>query len=143
MSYKIDSIEMSDDLFARIERARILKKEGCNCSQCVAMAFGDRLGLEAHDIARMSVGFGGGLGGLRQVCGALSGLSMVLGGLRYGVPADRQAVYTEVRQCCSEFSEMNGSCICGELLAMHDKTCMERIEDAVAILHRHLSGAAE
>ena len=134
---------MNESLAARIKRARILKKEGRNCSQCVAMAFGDLLGLEAHDIARLSVGFGGGLGGQRQVCGALSGLSMVLGGLRYGAPADKQAVYAEIRQCCSEFSEINGSCICGELLAMRDKTCMERIEDAVTILHRHLSAAAE
>lgn len=134
---------MNDDLSARIERARALKKEGYNCSQCVAMAFGDLLGLGAHDIARMSVGFGGGLGGQRQMCGALSGLSMVLGGLRYGIPADKRTVYAEIRSCCSEFSEMNGSCICGELLSMHDKTCMERIEDAVAILHRHLSGDAE
>jgi len=134
---------MKDDLSARIQQARTLKREGCNCSQCVAMAFGDRLGIGAHDIARISVGFGGGLGGQRQMCGALSGLAVVLGGVRYGAPADRQAVYAEIRQCCSEFSAINGSCLCGELLSMHDKTCMERIEDAVSILYRHLFEGAE
>lgn len=131
------------DLSARIERARKLKKEGFNCSQCVTMAFGDLLDLPERDLARLSVGFGGGLGGQRQICGALSGLSVVLGGLRYASVADKSAVYGEIRRCCSEFSDRNGSCICGELLAMGGKNCMERIEDAVAVLHRHLSGETE
>ena len=107
------------------------------------MAFGDLLDLPECDLARLSVGFGGGLGGQRQICGALSGLSVVLGGLRYASVADKSAVYAEIRRCCSEFSDKNGSCICGELLAMGGKTCMERIEDAVTVLHRHLSGETE
>ena len=56
---------------------------GYNCAQAVAVAFRDVTGLSEEFSARMAVSFGGGLGRLREVCGAVSGMALVAG-LLYG-----------------------------------------------------------
>ena len=94
---------------------------GCNCAQAVVVAFCDLTGLE-HDFAkRMSCGFGGGVGRQREVCGAVSGMVMVLDML-YGYtdpgPGDcrKKAYYELVQQLCGQFRQETGSIICRELL---------------------------
>ena len=61
------------------ERAKALFLEGYNCAQAVFCAFTDVTGLDMTTAARLSSSFGGGLGRLREVCGAVSAASMVLG----------------------------------------------------------------
>ena len=101
-------------------------KRGCNCAQSVLLAFGDVTGLEDETALRLSSSFGGGLGRLREVCGAVSGGAMVLGLLRgYADPGDREgkkAHYVLVREFAERFREQNGSIICRELLAGVPKT---------------------
>lgn len=70
----------------RINRARQLHKEGYNCSQCVFMVFDDVHGMDSDVAARVSSGFGGGVGGQRQVCGTISGMTMVLGMTKFSQP---------------------------------------------------------
>ena len=53
-------------------------REGYNCAQSVLLAFGDVTGLDENTAAMLSSSFGGGLGRMREVCGAVSGAAMVL-----------------------------------------------------------------
>ena len=104
----------------RSERAIELFLNGCNCAQAVFAAFADLIPME-HDLAlRLSSSFGGGLGRQREVCGAVSGMCMVLGAL-YGYDdlADHAAKtehYTLVQSLCGEFRNRYGSIVCRDLL---------------------------
>ena len=64
------------------EKARALFYEGYNCSQAVVCAFEDVTGIDIKTSARLSSSFGGGMGRLREVCGAVSGAFLILGILR-------------------------------------------------------------
>ena len=93
---------------------------GYNCAQAVAVAFCDLTGLEEKQAAKMASAFGGGMGRLREVCGAVSGMLLVLGILDgYDDPtndAAKKALYSRVQALAREFREENGSIICRELL---------------------------
>lgn len=115
--------------------ARELRKEGRNCCQCVAMAFDDVTGLDKELVARMTEGFGSGFGGRQDVCGTLSGSTMICG-MAYDLP--RKDVYGKVKAVMSEFEGLEGSCICRELKVPGRKPCLELITDAVEILHKQL-----
>ena len=65
------------------EKARNYFLDGYNCAQAVLLAFADDFGLEKNTAVMLSSSFGGGMGRLREVCGAVSGMFMVLG-LKYG-----------------------------------------------------------
>lgn len=130
---------MNHTLESRIERAKELHKSGYNCSQCVAMVFDDVTGLDSDTAARMSAGFGGGVGGQREVCGAVSGMAMVIGMCRYDTPACKPSLYKTVQEHCNEFRMANGSIVCGELLKPGRKPCISLIADAITIVHNHLS----
>ena len=106
------------------ERATALFQEGYNCAQAVFCAFADVTGLDLETSARLASSFGGGLGRLREVCGAVSGAAMVLGMAEgYADPKDAQAKkdhYARVRDFAARFREANGSIVCRELLAGGD-----------------------
>ena len=63
----------------RVQKAAELFLEGFNCSQSVFTAFCDRFGMDEETAKRVSAGLGGGVGRMREVCGAVSGAAMVLG----------------------------------------------------------------
>ena len=94
--------------------------DGYNCAQAVAVAFCDVTGLEEKATARMVSSFGGGMGRMREVCGAVSGMFFVLGTLYgYGDPTDdesKKRLYADVQALGAKFREANGSIICRELL---------------------------
>ena len=95
-------------------------KSGCNCCQAVVMAFAPELGLPEETLLRLSSSFGGGVGRMREICGAVSGMAIVLGLLRgYSDLQDKglkAAHYDRMQGLCSRFLEANGSLRCGELL---------------------------
>ena len=96
-------------------------REGYNCSQAVLLAFEDVTGLERDTAARLSSSFGGGLGRMREVCGAVSGAAMVLGLAKgYSDPGDaeqKRSHYHLIQEFASRFKEKNGSIICRALLS--------------------------
>jgi len=106
------------------QRAMELFKEGYNCSQSVFGAFCDELlGLDFETALRLSSSFGGGMGRLREVCGAVSGMFMVAG-MKYGYsdPIDKKAKaehYKLVQFLAHQFEKENGSIICRDLLGLH------------------------
>ena len=94
--------------------------QGYNCAQAVAVAFCDVTGLSPEFSAKMASSFGGGMGRMREVCGAVSGMLMVAGLLYgYGTPDDGQQKkehYALVQALAGSFREQMGSIICRELL---------------------------
>lgn len=103
---------------SRQEKAIEIFRQGYNCSQAVAMAFDDVVGIDKDTLAKMAVGLGGGVGRMREVCGTVSGMAMVLG-LIYGSSESdsKNTVYPYVQKACEKFKDENGSIVCRELLA--------------------------
>lgn len=97
--------------------------QGYNCAQAVLLAFGDLTKLDDAHAARLASSFGGGMGRMRETCGAVSGALMVLGLLSgYDEPEDREGKsrhYARVRDFADRFKTTTGggSIICRELLA--------------------------
>lgn len=120
----------------RITRARQLHKEGYNCAQCVVMVFDDIYDLDTDTAAKVSAGMGGGVGGQRQVCGTVSGMAMTLGLVQYASPADKATTYQAVKDCSNEFTSLNGTIVCSELLKPGRKPCIELIVDAITIIDK-------
>lgn len=111
-----------EEMERRIERAAALFKEGYNCAQSVVAAFADQYGFTREQALRMSASFGGGIGRMRETCGAACGLFM-LAGLETGVldAADREgkaANYALVQRLAAEFRRRNGALRCADLLGL-------------------------
>ncbi len=96
------------------EKGEALFKSGLNCAQAVIGAFAEDFGLDASLAAKISCGLGGGVGRQREVCGTVTGASLVLG-LKFG--EDKAVVYPYVAKFCERFKAECGSIVCRELLA--------------------------
>lgn len=143
------------------QRAVELFKEGFNCSQSVFAAFAHRFDIDEDTAKKISAGLGGGIGRLREVCGAVSGAAMVIGSLASateGADAEnKQKNYELVREFAKRFTEENGSIICRELLGLDEQTketakpesrtaeyykkrpCVELVECAAQILEEMIN----
>ena len=103
--------------------------KGCNCSQAIMLAFCDITGIDEKTALRLSSSFGGGMGRLREACGAFSGILMVAG-ILYGyddveTPELKIAHYKRVQELAARFKEATrggnaeeGSVVCRELLGL-------------------------
>ena len=111
---------------SRVQRATELFKQGFNCAQAVFVSCADLYGIKDEQLAlRLSASFGGGMGRMRLVCGAASGMFM-LAGLEKGsaTPHDNEgkmANYAFVQQLAGDFKAKYGSLICAELLGLAPK----------------------
>ena len=121
----IDAGVEAMDVSERGERARNNFLQGYNCSQSVVLAFEDVLvehGLDVHTVARLASPFGGGMGRMREVCGAVSGMIMVLGLVEgYDDPKAFRAkkeLYVRVQELAGVYRDENGSIVCRELLGL-------------------------
>ena len=104
------------------EKAKQNFLNGYNCAQAVALAYCDELKMEPELVAKLSSGFGGGIGRMREVCGSVSGAVVVLSYL-YGYSApkafnQKKELYQTVQEFCKAFENENGSIICRELLGL-------------------------
>ena len=95
-------------------------KHGYNCAQAVLLAFAKELNLEPEFALKLASSFGGGMGRLREVCGAVSAMFMVAGILKgYTEPADDEIKakhYALIQDLASEFKSKYNTIICRELL---------------------------
>ncbi len=150
---------------SRTEQAAALFLEGFNCSQSVFAAYADLFGMDRETALRVSASFGGGIGRMREVCGAANGMFLVAGMLTGSVEGKDQAAkrnnYEVVQRLAAEFQKENGGTyICRELLglnkdgkriALGDTTpearteeyykkrpCLKTIQGAAAIVERML-----
>lgn len=104
----------------REEKAAELFKKGYNCAQAVATAFCEETGLSEEQTAKLVSGFGGGMGRMREVCGAVSGMVFVLSALEgYSDPNEKDGkrdLYATIQRLADKFKEKEGSLICRDLL---------------------------
>ncbi len=117
----------------RGEKAKALFLEGYNCAQAVFGAFAEELGFDFSTAMKLSSGFGGGMGRLREVCGAVSGMFMVFD-MKYGYisPTDKDSkmtLYSHIQELARRFENENGSIICKELLGLSQKKSEPTPED--------------
>lgn len=98
----------------RAERAKALFLEGYNCAQAVVLAFAEDAGLDESVAKAFSRPLGGGMGRLRQTCGAVSGAAVASGVLFPELT--KPEAYALVQEIARRFAEKNGSFNCGELL---------------------------
>lgn len=112
---------------ARGKQARENFNSGYNCSQSVLLAYEDYLkekGLDPQTVLRMASPLGGGISRLREVCGAVSALCLLIGLTDgYDTPDDekKKALYSKVQKLVMDFQESRGSIICRELLGLEQK----------------------
>lgn len=98
------------------DRAERLFENGYNCSQAVFCAFAEDLGFTEDQAARVSIGLGGGVGRMREVCGAITGSAMVVGLAK--PEYDKAKVYETVREIAAEFKKCHSTVVCKELLEL-------------------------
>lgn len=144
----------------RREKAMALFEEGYNCAQSVFLAFSDMHGIDERTAAALSSSFGGGMGRLREVCGAVSGMFLTLGVL-YGydnpkAKEEKAEHYARIQELAAAFEKENGSIVCRELLGLRVKKeaptpeartkeyyqkrpCRELVGDAAEILERYIA----
>ena len=104
--------------------------QGFNCCQSVLLAFSDILNVDPETLKTIASGFGGGMGRLREVCGAFSGMVMMAGFISPAadpsVKEDRTKNYALVQQFAEKFKELNGgSIVCRELLGLAKNAAQE------------------
>ena len=113
---------MTEELERRVERAVDNFMQGYGCCQSVVAAYADLYGLDDTMAKRIAAGFGGGVGRMRMMCGAVSAL-VILAGLDCGQTegSDREGksrCYKVVQELLEESKATNGSIICAELLGL-------------------------
>ena len=140
------------------KRAIELFKEGYNCSQSVFVAFSHRFGIDEETAKKISAGLGGGLGRMREVCGAVSGSAMLVG--LKNPEMSKAEVYEKVREIIDEFKKTNHSIVCKELLGLskpenssvpeertkeyyQKRPCVKIVEDAAKATEKILFGEVE
>ncbi len=113
---------MKVNIEERVAKARELFLGGYNCAQAVFIAYRDLAAIDEQTAATIAAPFGGGMGRLREVCGAVSGMTMCAGYLApNALPNDnenKKKCYATVQELAEKFREENGSIVCRELLGL-------------------------
>lgn len=143
----------------RKEKAMQSFLDGYNCSQCMMLAFEDLLTIDVDTALKIVSPFGGGMGRLREVCGSVSGMFMLLGHIKgYNEPGNyegKKELYEHIQELARRYEEANGSIICRELLGLmvqreeaapemrteeyyKKRPCAEKIGSAAEILEEYL-----
>ncbi len=145
---------------SRAERAKDYFLQGYVCSQAVALAFTDVMGIDEDTIAKIMLPFGGGIGRLRMTCGAVSGMAAVIGMVfaeAENASENKKQTYAIVQELCAKFKAEHGSLVCAELLAgvnvpvqvggvaeprtqeyYKKRPCAETVESAANIVEEYL-----
>lgn len=141
------------------KRAEELFLQGYNCAQAVFGAFCDVTGMEINTAMKLSSSMGGGMGRLREVCGAVSGMFLAAG-LLYGyddptASEEKREHYARIRALAENFKALHGSIVCRELLSgdsakpggepqartaefYKERPCVQMVRDAARLLNEYI-----
>ena len=130
----------------RVAEIKDKHTRGYNCAQIVLCSYAEELGIDEETLFRIAEGFGAGMGGMMQTCGAVTAMFMALG--LANSSGDLQACDTKpqtmkkVRELAAEFEKKNGSIVCRELKGIDTgkvlRSCDGCIEDGIRILGEYL-----
>ena len=144
----------------RAARAKEYFNQGYNCAQSVALAYADITNLDEEMVAKITASFGGGLGRLREVCGAVSGMAFLASFISPCPSADdadaKKANYALVQEFAEQFRQQNGNIVCRSLLGLDcpkdeptpsprtaeyykKRPCSEYVYDAALIVGKYLA----
>ena len=144
----------------RAERAKEFFNKGYNCAQSVALAYADITSLDEEMVAKITASFGGGMGRLREVCGAVSGMAFLASFISPCPGADsaeaKKANYALVQEFAEQFRQQNGNIVCRSLLGLEcpkeeptpsprtaeyykKRPCSEYVYDAALIVGNYLA----
>lgn len=139
----------------KTERAIELFNSGYNCAQAAFAVFAEEAGLDEQTCMKIAAPFGGGIGGIGSVCGALTGALMACGALSgYTAPVtpeEKKAYMEEIASIMDRFAAKNGSLMCNELkirnaadvsngiLSPDVKACNRYVEHAVQLVEEYLN----
>ena len=137
LTKKIDAAALDRD--ALKAAAADYHTQGFNCAQAVACALAPAVGMDADTAFRMTEGFGAGMGGMTETCGAISGAIVVLGMANsHGMedPTSKGGTYKLSKDLVARFSAKNGTTVCRELKGIGSdagprRSCPGCIDDAV------------
>ena len=151
----------NEEIEGRVEKAKMLFKQGFNCSQSVFAACADIYGMDEETALRVAASFGGGIGRMRQTCGAACGMFLLAGlengSAQIGDAEGKKRNYALVQDLAEQFKQVNGSLICSELLGIapqaqeptpearteayyQKRPCVEMVASAVRIYLKNLKG---
>ena len=106
----------------RVEETMLKHKKGYNCAQSVFIAFADLLGMTEEEAAKFSSPFGAGFGRMREVCGTVSAMTMLLGFFEGNAdPCDQEGktrIYKRERELIESFLKEQKSIVCREILGL-------------------------
>ena len=118
-------MEKTINVEERVSLARQYFESGYNCAQAVVMAYNDIMSLTTDEAAKIAAPFGGGMGRMREVCGAVSGMAMVASGLSPAADpknmTERQQNYALVQRFADSFRRENGDIVCRRLLGLEPR----------------------
>lgn len=118
-----------------------------NCCQAVICAYCEKYGIRDDDIFKMTEGYGSGMGGLKDTCGAVTGMFMALGminsaGDKTDPRKTKAATYKDIREAAADFREKCGSIYCCELKAVQDDkqavSCEKCVETAAEYVDKYI-----
>lgn len=135
------------------ERAEIAVEKykcGLNCCQSVVAAYADKYDIDEDTALKIGASFGGGIGGMRETCGAACGM-FLLAGYEHVNNKTQGNNYKTVQLLAEEFTKRNGALKCAELLELRRKnnigdgnpskvTCKTMVENAVKVYEDYLNG---
>jgi C_GCAxxG_C_C family probable redox protein len=133
---------------SRVEKAAARFSNGFNCSQAVFAAFAPPMGLEEETALKIACGFGAGMAGMQNTCGAVTGAFMVIGlkrgKFRAGDDDAKERTYSLIKIFTERFKERQGSIACRDLLGcdiaeareknLFDSVCIKAVKDSAEIL---------
>ncbi len=126
----------------RIEKAYEFHSKGFNCAQSVVLSYCDLFDIDEKTAARVSEGFGAGMGGMATTCGALSG-AVMLAGLKFAdgnmdAPKSKQVTYSVAKEIVNEFEKRCSNINCCDIKSNQKVSCNECIACGVKLVEEYL-----
>ena len=128
--------------------AKNFAEKGYNCCQAVICAYCEEFGIVDDDVFKLTEGFGGGMGGLQNTCGAVTGMYMAIGmhnsaGEKDNPRKTKLDTYESIRDVAEKFAEENGSIFCRDLKAVENGvqrvSCQKCVEDAAELVEKYIA----
>ncbi len=128
--------------------ARNFAEKGYNCCQAVICAYCEEYGIADDDIFKVTEGFGAGMGGLLNTCGAVTGMYMAIGmhnsaGEKDNPRKTKMDTYASIRDVAQKFEEENGSILCRDLKSVENGvqrvSCQKCVEDAAELVEKYIA----
>lgn len=131
---------------SRVDSAVKNYENGYNCSQAVLCTYCDIFGIDEKTAFKIAEGFGGGMGGMQNTCGAVTAMFMLSSLKNSDGLLDKgntkKDTYNNIKFLSEKFKESSSSTICKEILSNKDipkkRNCMNQVQTASKIIEKYI-----